>query len=91
MCLKCDYRRPKASSGSGSPYRSTKQSRIISRTRPYFGEVNQETDEEYVDEWELVDTDNEEDHFSSMSGNQVAGFVDFPVLGGKSELSRNAK
>lgn len=91
VCLKCDYRRPKASSGSGSPYRSTKQSRIISRTRPYFGEVNQETDEEYVDEWELVDTDNEEDHFSSMSGNQVAGFVDFPVLGGKSELSRNAK
>ncbi|PHU08614.1 hypothetical protein BC332_20474 [Capsicum chinense] len=91
VCLKCDYRRPKASSGSGSPYRSTKQSRIISRTRPYFGEVNQETDEEYVDEWELLDTDNEEDHFSSMSGNQVAGFVDFPILGGKSELSRNAK
>ncbi|MCE3051662.1 hypothetical protein HAX54_050468 [Datura stramonium] len=92
VCLKCDHRRPKASSGVGSSSRSIKsikQHRIISRTRPYFGELNQETDED-VDEWGLVDSDYE-DHFSSMPANQVGGFVDFPVLGGNSELSRDAK
>ncbi|XP_060178990.1 zinc finger protein VAR3, chloroplastic-like [Lycium barbarum] len=85
VCLKCDHRRPKASSSAGSSSRSTIQNRSISRTRPYFGEVNQETDKD-VDEWELVQSDNE-DLVSSM----VAGFVDFPVLGGNSELSRDAK
>ncbi|KAJ8555082.1 hypothetical protein K7X08_000017 [Anisodus acutangulus] len=89
VCLKCDHGRSKASNDAGSSSRSTKQNRSISRTRPYFAELNKETDED-VDEWELVDSDHE-DHFSSISGNQVAEFVDFPVLGGNSELSRDAK
>lgn len=82
MCLKCDHRRPKASSCAGSSGGSTKQNRILSRTRPYFGELNEETDEECGS----VEPEYE-DHFSSMSGNQV---IDFPVLGGNSELSQNA-
>ncbi|XP_055820054.1 uncharacterized protein LOC129888991 isoform X1 [Solanum dulcamara] len=83
VCLKCDHRRPKASSCAGSSCGSTKQNRIISLTRPYFGELNEETDEE----WELVESEYE-DRLSTMSQNQV---VDFPVLGGNSELSRDAK
>ncbi|XP_009629921.1 uncharacterized protein [Nicotiana tomentosiformis] len=90
VCLKCDHRRPKAStSGASASSQSAIQNRSISRTRPYFGELNQETNEG-VDEWEFVESDDE-DHFSSMSGNQEARFIDFPVLGGNSELSRDAK
>ncbi|KAL3329947.1 hypothetical protein AABB24_034019 [Solanum stoloniferum] len=83
VCLKCDHRRPKASSCAGSSCGSTKENRTISRTRPYFGELNEETDEE----WQLVESECE-DRLSSMPENQV---VDFPVLGGNSELSRDAK
>ncbi|KAL3360757.1 hypothetical protein AABB24_013949 [Solanum stoloniferum] len=83
VCLKCDHRRPKASSCAGSSCGSTKQNRTISRTRPYFGELNEETDEE----WQLVESECE-DRLSSMPENQA---VDFPVLGGNSELSRDAK
>ncbi|XP_004244772.1 zinc finger protein VAR3, chloroplastic isoform X2 [Solanum lycopersicum] len=83
VCLKCDHRRPKASSCAGSSCGSANQSRTISRTRPYFGELNEETDEE----WQLIESERE-DRLSSMPENEV---VDFPVLGGNSELSRDAK
>ncbi|KAK6781865.1 hypothetical protein RDI58_019661 [Solanum bulbocastanum] len=83
VCLKCDHRRPKASSCAGSSCGPRKENRTISRTRPYFGELNEEIDEE----WQLVESECE-DRLSPVPENQV---VDFPVLGGNSKLSRDAK
>lgn len=84
VCLKCDYKRPKALNSS-LPSQSVGDKIPYRRTRPYFGQEKQFTDEE-VDDFGFVETEGQ---YRSNSLNNVPGFVDFPLLGGKSDLSQN--
>ncbi|CAI9096765.1 OLC1v1032977C1 [Oldenlandia corymbosa var. corymbosa] len=87
VCLKCDHKRPKAFNSSPLQMQSVSGNIPYRRTRPFFGEEKRGRDEG-LDEFKFVETKGQ-DSSSSLDG--AAGFIDFPVLGGKSELSQNAE
>ncbi|KAL2518753.1 RNA-binding Ran Zn-finger protein [Abeliophyllum distichum] len=55
----------------------------------WFGQEKQSRDEG-VNSWKFVKSDGK-DHTASNSWNQLPGCIDFPVVGGKSDLSRNVQ
>lgn len=86
-CLKCDHRRPKANNSfatSTQPNNSNGENR---QSRPYFGQGRQVEDAR-ADKWIFVE-DGKEDQDASNSWNVNPGLVDFPVVGGKTDLSQN--
>ncbi|KAL3501963.1 hypothetical protein ACH5RR_036412 [Cinchona calisaya] len=87
VCLKCDHKRPKALNSSPLPSQSASDNTPYRRTRPYFGQ-EKHCRNEGVDEYKFVEAEGPQ---RSNSFNEVAGFIDFPLLGGKSELSQNVQ
>lgn len=83
VCLKCDHRRPKAL--KPPPQRSQTASNNMNRpcTRSYFGQERLYRDE--VDKLKFVDSEE----YSLNSSAGTAGLVDFPIIGGRSELSQD--
>lgn len=81
VCLKCDHRRPIAS--------NTADIVMNNQTQPWH---EQERLSRYKgdDSFKSVEGENE-DRIGSSSCNQAPGFEDFPVVGGKSDLSRDGQ
>lgn len=88
VCLKCDHKRPKAL--NPPPQRSQSASNYMNRssTRPYFGQERRLYRDEGDDELKFVD--NEEYCLNSSSASPGL-VVDFPIIGGRSELSQDAE
>lgn len=85
VCLKCDHKRPKAFNSSPLPSQSISGNMPNRRTRPFFGQEKQ-CREEGFDELKFVESQH-----NSSSFDDVSGFIDFPVIGGKSDLSQNVQ
>ncbi|KAL8520860.1 hypothetical protein ACS0TY_011422 [Phlomoides rotata] len=83
VCLKCDHRRQIASNGADI----TSQP-VNSSVKKYPQE--KQSRHECVDSLKFVESESQ-DHISSSSLNRSTGFMDFPVVGGKSDLSRNVQ
>ena len=102
VCLKCDYRRPKAlntSNASAHPphdtggYHNKSGMRFVKvkteiNDQPSVGQ-NRHRDR-CSNMWRFVE-DNSEVYDGSSSWNEDSGFVDFPIAGAKSDLSQNAQ
>lgn len=102
VCLKCDYRRPKASNASKISIQLEHDSRgnlNHNRLKFLYGE-NEVSDPKSVvsdrvnrsigaDTWRFVEEEREDCY--SVSWNENSRFVDFPIAGGKSSLSQNAQ
>ena len=102
VCLKCDYRRPKVlntSDASAQPphdtggYHNKSGMRFVKvkteiNDQPSVGQ-NRHRDR-CSNMWRFVE-DNSEVYDGSSSWNEDSGFVDFPIAGGKSDLSQNAQ
>lgn len=84
VCLKCDHRRPIASNSADIASQPVK---------------NHQTHPQYMEErWSRFKGDDslkfvksESEDIGSSSWDQAPGFKDFPVLGGKSDLSRDVQ
>ncbi|KAK6146734.1 hypothetical protein DH2020_020603 [Rehmannia glutinosa] len=89
VCLKCDHKRPIASNSAGVESQPVNNNVKDHQTRPWFV---QEKQSRYAgnESLKFVETGSE-DHISSNSSNQMQGFMHFPVVGGKSDLSRNVQ
>lgn len=87
VCLKCDHKRPKALKTPALQSQSANSSMPHRRMRPFFGQEKQCRDEG-AGELNFVEKRGQHNWHSS-DGN--SGFIDFPVLGGKSDLSRDAQ
>lgn len=89
VCLKCDHKRPKAMNSIAQVQASQSPSDNMHRprTRPFFGQEMQYIYDE-DDKLNFVDGD-EVDISSSFS--KKTGLNDFPIIGGKSELSQNVE
>ncbi|XP_057777542.1 uncharacterized protein LOC130996056 [Salvia miltiorrhiza] len=82
VCLKCDHKRPIASQPVNNSLRN-------SQTQPWH---EQERSSRYKGDDSIIFVKSEnEDQIGSRSWNQAPGFKDFPVAGGKSELSRDVQ
>ena len=102
VCLKCDYRRPKVlntSDTSAQPphdnggYNSKSGKSFVkvkteNNDHPSVGQNGSR--DRGSNTWRFVQ-DNSEDYARSSSWNEDSGFVDFPITGGKSDLSQNAQ
>lgn len=89
VCLKCDHRRPIASYNADNASQPVNNSVKNHQMQPWYA---QERRSRYEGDDSLKFVEREsEDHISSSSWNQVPGFMDFPVVGGKSDLSRNVQ
>lgn len=103
VCLKCDHKRPKASNSSGASAQPGheirgfssyhKGSRFVKDEDETGGEppIRQETQSPNngTARWRFVE-DESKDIDGSKSWDGISGFVDFPIAGGKSELSQNS-
>ncbi|KAI3453166.1 hypothetical protein Pfo_009829 [Paulownia fortunei] len=89
VCLKCDHRRPIASNSGYIASKPVNNNVENHEMQPWFVPEKQSS---YGgdDSLKFVETESQ-DHISSSSWNQVQGFMDFPVSGGKSDLSRNVQ
>ncbi|GAB2296944.1 hypothetical protein Dimus_031048 [Dionaea muscipula] len=97
-CLRCDYKRPKASNSSNPS--SEVGHEKVENTRSMMRSVNDEAEtngkpnisSEQGDQrrssntWRFVEEDDEVKH---NVGNNMLVFMDFPINGGASELSRD--
>ncbi|CAH9119891.1 unnamed protein product [Cuscuta epithymum] len=83
VCLKCDHRRPRASNsiGSSSLHACLNTNNRLSSS-PYLDREKQFRDGVKPNAFK-----SDRDEF--VSRNQEAEFADFPILGGKSDISRN--
>ncbi|KAL0005229.1 hypothetical protein SO802_012790 [Lithocarpus litseifolius] len=102
VCLKCDYRRPKALNTSdtsaqpphytGGYHDKSGMSFVKVKTeindQPSIGKNRHRDRGSNI--WRFVE-DNIEDCDGSSSWNEDSGFVDFPIAGGKTDLSQNAQ
>lgn len=88
-CLKCDHRRPKASNSFATSNLTQNSNGENRQSRPYFGEGRQVEDAS-VNKWIFVE-DGKEDQDASHSWNVNPCLVDFPVVGGKTDLSKNVQ
>ncbi|KAL2545876.1 Ran BP2/NZF zinc finger-like superfamily protein [Forsythia ovata] len=89
ICLKCDHRRPIASHTAGNSSQPVSNAVNHHQMQNWFGQEKQSRDEG-VNSWKFVESDGK-DHTASHSWNQFPGCIDFPVVGGKSDLSRNVQ
>ncbi|XP_059649698.1 zinc finger protein VAR3, chloroplastic-like [Cornus florida] len=87
VCLKCDHRRPKASNHADDSTQPSHSSGSYNYTQPSFRQGRQ-SGNRGVDMWRFVEDESEEND-GSNSWNEIPGPVDFPIIGGKSDLSRN--
>jgi hypothetical protein len=102
VCLKCDYRRPKALNTSDTSAQPPHDNEgYNSKSGKSFVKVKTENNDHPSvgqngsrdrgsNTWRFVQ-DNSEDYARSSSWNEDSGFVDFPITGGKSDLSQNAQ
>lgn len=104
VCLKCDHRRPKAANASDSFLQSqiedldcqNNRSKSIFSTNQ--GNINDQTSVVPEREnrnrssgmWRFVD-DSNENHQCSYSWNDTSQYNDFPIAGGKSDLSKSSQ
>lgn len=96
VCLKCDYRRPKASNTSDTSaqprhdnggYHNKSEVTDIN-DQPSVGQ-NKKSLYKDSNTWRFVE--DSDDYARSRSRDEDSGFVDFPIAGGKSDLSQNAQ
>lgn len=89
VCLKCDHRRPIASNSAEMASQPVTNSGMNHHTHPCYA---QERSNRYKGDDPLKFVESEgEDQIGSSSWNQAPGFKDFPVIGGKSDLSRDVQ
>lgn len=98
VCLKCDYRRPKASNSNGS---SQWEHDVGSHHRGHeaVGDRNsmwsprRNIQMRVANRWRFVDEENGvvEKPKLTNSLNNVSGILDFPIAGGLSDLSRDTE
>lgn len=100
-CLKCDYRRPKTSNTSDPSAEPQHDNESYEKSDVSFVKVKTEaSDRASVGQnrkirdtgsrnWSFVE--DSADYACSSSWNEDSGFVDFPIAGGKSDLSQNAQ
>ncbi|KAL8105821.1 hypothetical protein AgCh_029570 [Apium graveolens] len=88
-CLKCDHRRPKASNSFATSTLTNNSNGENCQSRPYFGQGRQVEDAR-ENKWIFVE-DGREDQDASNSWNVNPSLVDFPVVGGKTDLSQNVQ
>nr|GMD66152.1 zinc finger protein VAR3, chloroplastic-like [Ipomoea batatas] len=86
VCLKCDHRRPRASNCASSTCLSANPDTSNHLSRPYLGTEKQLRDEFNKPKFVKGDGEYPDD---SVLWNHETGYADFPILGGKSDLSRN--
>ncbi|KAK4423396.1 hypothetical protein Salat_1922400 [Sesamum alatum] len=89
VCLKCDHKRPIASNTAYIASQSMDNNVKNHQTQPWFVPEKQNM-HEGNNSLEFVESGSQ-GHSGSSSSNQVPGFMDFPVVGGKSDLSRNVQ
>lgn len=89
VCLKCDHRRPIASHAAGNSSQPVSNAVNNHQMQNWFGQLKLSRDEG-VSSRKFVESDGKY-HAGSNSWNQVPEYVDFPVVGGKSDLSRNVQ
>ncbi|XP_062110191.1 uncharacterized protein LOC133822011 [Humulus lupulus] len=103
VCLKCDHRRQKAVNSSESYAKSNLENVRYSNSRltnveVYNADNSIQTSVQRsglcrnnsANVWRFVEEENEECTYPK-SKNEASGFVDFPIAGGKSDLSRSAE
>lgn len=99
VCLNCDHKRPKASTASATPHPQPENEDYRSKNGFNFVSNTDDIDDQELDityrhrenkgsnKWRFVEQDDEgKDRLHNGSG-----FVDFPILGGRSEFSRDAE
>ncbi|KAK6921618.1 Zinc finger, RanBP2-type [Dillenia turbinata] len=92
ICLKCNHRRPKASkhvttceiqheSGTAHSYEEG------SKDKSYIGRKRL-SDKQGSDRWNFVEDANKD---CENENSKILSFIDFPIAGGRSELSKDAQ
>ncbi|PIN13003.1 RNA-binding Ran Zn-finger protein [Handroanthus impetiginosus] len=89
VCLKCDHRRPIASNSANVASQPVNNNVKNHQTQPWFVQEKQSRHKR-DDSLKFVESDSQ-DYTSSSSWNQEPGFMDFPVVGGNSDLSQNTQ
>lgn len=92
-CLKCDHRRPKMSNASNTPQQE-QEVKNNHKNRKFVEDRRDSSDESPTmserknrnREWRFVE-DGTENHKCLNSSNYPVQILDFPIAGGKSELS----
>lgn len=87
VCLKCDHKRPIASNTAYIASQPMDNNVKNHQMQPWFVPEKQNRDEGN-NSLEFVESGSR-GHSGSSVWNQVPGFMDFPVVGGKSDVSRN--
>ncbi|KAL5568907.1 hypothetical protein UlMin_025482 [Ulmus minor] len=101
VCLKCDHRRPNAGNSSETPENPLENGQYGYNSRSRFVRDENTDDNQpplqhhrqyanrVADMWRYGELDGEERTIPA-SLNDASGFVDFPIVGGQSDLSQNA-
>ncbi|KAL6566329.1 hypothetical protein OROGR_001944 [Orobanche gracilis] len=89
VCLKCDHKRPIPSSNAGIASQTANNDVKSHQMRAWFGQLKQ-SGHEGGRPLDFVETESE-GHASSSSLEEVPNFMHFPVVGGKSDLSRDVE
>ncbi|XP_073131078.1 uncharacterized protein [Henckelia pumila] len=89
-CLKCDHKRRITSNATDTASEHCSNMVKNHQTHPWFGQRTQTRDYGCHKSYEFVKNDDQ-DQSSSSSWNEVAGFMDFPVVGGQSDMSRDIR
>lgn len=89
VCLKCDHKRPIASNPAEIASQPLNNS-VMNHQTQHWHEQEKSSSRYYrgEDSVKFVNSENE-DQIGSSSWDEATGFKDFPVAGGKSELSRD--
>ncbi|KAM1740836.1 hypothetical protein ACFX12_011025 [Malus domestica] len=96
VCLKCDHKKPKAAHSSEVSAEPVHDDGSYPRTKSLSSPHTTETSQygrsrtRGADKWRFVN-EEEDDCNRSNSWNEASGLVDFPIAGGKTELSQNPK
>lgn len=101
MCLKCDHKRQKAANSSVTSAqnvvehagcRESRRMKFICGDGPdvHTGNVQQEARNHSAFMWRAMEEERRENAYSN-SIYEASDFVDFPIAGGKSELSKDKK
>ncbi|KAB2620064.1 hypothetical protein D8674_037024 [Pyrus ussuriensis x Pyrus communis] len=96
VCLKCDHKRPKAAHSSEASAEPVHDNGSYPRTKSLSSPHTTETSQygrsrtRGADKWRFVN-EEEDDCNRSNSWNEASGLVDFPIAGGRTELSQNPK
>lgn len=90
-CLKCDHKRPITSNVIDTASEHFSNTVKNHQADPWFGQKKQTRDDGcHNKSYEFVKNDDQ-DQSSLSSRNEVLGFMDFPVVGGKSDMSRDIR